>query len=342
MPMLSEIPAEDADSFAQLALKGIPREYPNKPSNVMMDAQGVRSPRQMHPIFFGSFDWHSSVHGHWMLVRLLRTVPSVKSSKDIEALLNAQFTAEKVAAEVAYFQAEGNSSFERMYGWAWFLHLMSELRTWDDPRAEAWAKILTPLEKKLVKLTEGYLPRLTWPVRTGTHQDTSFALGMILDYARAVKNVELETLIISCSKEYFLKDTNYPVAYEPSGNDFFSSGLNEADLMRRVLSPNDFVTWLDAFFPTLKSDGSLGNLLTPTEVSDVTDGHLVHLAGLNFCRAWTFRGIANALPEDDARRTIMRKAADEHIQTGLKYVTSGHYEGEHWLATFAVYALQAG
>jgi len=283
MPALSDIPTSDAESLARLALKGIPREYPNKPSNVMLNAQGVRSPRQMHPIFFGSYDWHSSVHGHWMLVRLLRTTPTMKITGEIETLLNAQFTPDKVAAEVAYFQAEGNSSFERMYGWAWFLQLMAELYTWDDPRTKVWAQTLAPLEHELVKLTEGYLPRLTWPVRTGTHQDTSFALGMILDYAGTIQNQSLANMLVNRSREYFLKDTNYPVTYEPSGNDFFSSGLNEADLMRRVLPHTEFVAWFDAFFPTLKSDGTLGNLLTPSEVSDVTDGHLVDVSRNRQC-----------------------------------------------------------
>lgn len=324
-----------AESFAALALKGIPREYPNKPSNVMMDVNGVRSPREMHPIFYGSFDWHSSVHGHWMLVHLLRSFPEMSCAEEIQTLLSAQFTTEKVAGEVAYFQLEGNGSFERMYGWAWFLQLMMELRGWESSDSQAWAKTLEPLEKEIVGLILGYLPRLTWPIRSGTHQDTAFALGMILDYARSQKNEALVSLIEKRSRDYYLADKDYPVAYEPSGHDFFSSGLNEADLMRRILPQKDFIVWFDGFFPMLKTDQTLGNLLTPAVVSDVTDGHLVHLAGLNFNRAWTMRGVAAALPDKDPRRSLLLKSAGDHVEAGNRYVLSGHYEGEHWLAVYA-------
>jgi hypothetical protein len=336
---LSTLTHEQVDAFAELALTGIPQEYPNKPSNMMATAEDVLSPRAMHPAFFGSFDWHSSVHGHWMLVRLLRTFPDAPSAGKIRALLDGQFTAEKMQAEANYFKHKHNTSFERMYGWAWALQLANELHSWKgDADARRWAKNFAPLEKIITSLTKDYLPKLTWPVRTGVHQDTGFALALTLDYARAVADVDLEKLIIAKSREFYLNDRDYPVAYEPSGNDFFSSGLNEADLMRRVLTQAEFPAWLGQFLPGIR-DQKLGNLLTPAEVSDVTDGHLVHLAGLNSNRTWCFNGIASALPEDDPRAPILRAAAKDHLAKGMAYVFSGHYEGEHWLATFAVYAL---
>ena len=324
--------------FAQLALKGIFREYPNKPSNVMATADAVLSPKAMHPVFYGSFDWHSSVHGHWMLIHLLREYPHASVAREIEAALNKQFTAKKLIAELAYFQRKENRSFERMYGWAWALRLAAELRTWDDPRAKGWATLFEPLEQEIVALSMGYLPRLTWPIRTGVHPDTAFALGQILDYALAVKNMELEKLILERAKDFYLEDRDYPVDYEPSGEDFFSACLNEADLMRRVLNPKEFSLWLERFLPGLQNR-QMGNLATPAVVSDVTDGKLVHLAGLNLARAWTLHGIASALSGGDDRKAFLEAVAGAHCETGLQYVFSGHYEGEHWLATFAIYAL---
>ncbi len=325
--------------LARLALAGIPTEYPNKPSEVLVDDASLRTPRAMHPAFFGSFDWHSSVHGHWMLVRLLRLYPESPVAAEIEALLNKQLTPEKMRQEADYFtETKFNRAFERMYGWAWALRLAAELHAWDDPRAQRWSEAFAPLEDILVTLTKEYLPKLTWPVRTGVHPDTGFALAFTLDYARVVKDAELEKLVVERARAFYEKDRDYPTAYEPSGQDFFSSGLNEADLMRRVLPPKEFAEWLTGFLPGL-AEGKAGNLLTPVEVSDVTDGHLVHLAGLNLCRAWTFSGIASALPEDDPRVAVLRSATAEHLEAGFRYVFSGHYEGEHWLATFAVYAL---
>lgn len=321
------------EAFARLALEGLFKEFPNKPSNVMQSAEGVRRPREMHPVFYGCFDWHSSVHGHWMLLHLLRTYPEAPVAAEIEAALDRQFRRELMERETAYFEEKGNQSFERMYGWAWLLRLAAELRSWEDERALRWARALQPLEEKIVELTMGYLPRLTWPIRTGVHPDTAFALGQILDYARVVENKALATLIEERALVYYGDDHSYPVLYEPSGEDFFSAGLNEADFMRRVLDPPLFRPWLEQFLPRF------ANLARPVGVSDVTDGKLVHLAGLNLSRAWTFNGIASVLPNDDPRRVPAIHAARIHLEAGLKYVFSGHYEGEHWLATFAVYTL---
>jgi len=327
---------EQAAAFAQLALAGIPTEFPNKPSNTMATAADVRSPREMHPAFFGCFDWHSSVHGHWMLVRLLRVNSTMANAAEVRSVLNDQLTSEKMIAEAAYFREDHNKSFERMYGWAWLLKLVTELHGWDDADAPKWREALRPLEDVIVERAEDYLPKLSFPIRTGVHPDTGFALSLLLDYSRAIENESLEALIIHKAKEFYEQDRNYPAHYEPSGHDFFSSGFNEADLMRRVLKPAEFADWLDQFLPQLR-DNSMGAMMEPVEVTDVTDGHLVHLAGLDLSRAWTMEGIAEGLPKDDARRAILLKSAEQHLIAGKKYVDSGHYEGEHWLATFAVY-----
>ena len=326
-------------SFAKLALKNIHTEYPNKPSNVVWDADSVRQPKEMHPAFYGCFDWHSSVHGHWMLIRLLKDYPENSMDQEIREKLRQNLSRANLDAELAYFQEKHHKTFERTYGWAWYLRMADELEGWDDPDGKLWRENVKGLEELLVERTIDYLPKLTFPIRTGTHPDTGFALAQILDYARTMKNTKLEELIVKRARDYYFKDVDYPTRYEPSGQDFFSSCLNEADLMRRVLTPEEFGKWFDEFLPTL-IDGEGGNLLIPVEVSDVTDGYIVHLAGLNLNRGWCMQGIASVLEDDDPRAALLKKSAAEHAQTGYKYVFSGHYEGDHWLATFAIY-LQA-
>lgn len=327
---------ERAAAFVQLALKGIDREYPNKPGETLRDAKDIMSPSAMHPAFFGNFDWHSCVHGHWLVVRLLRVVPDLPNAAVARAAMAKHLTAENLAVEAAYFESKENKSFERMYGWAWALRLAAELKAWDDPDARQWAKNIAPLEKKLVALTKEFLPKLTYPVRTGTHPDTAFALGQIIDYARAVGDAELEKSAAARARQYYLGDKNYPTNYEPSGEDFFSPGLNEADLLRRVLSRDEFSNWLDSFLPGLRG-GELGNWAKAAEVSDLSDARIVHLVGLNLSRAWTLRGVISALAPDDPRRVTLERSVSLHEAAGLKHVFSGNYEGEHWLATFAVY-----
>lgn len=338
LPVSAVLSNDEVTALARLALKGIEQEYPNKPSNVLNDPDDVLSPRQMHPAFYGCFDWHSSVHGHWMLVRLLKLYPKSSVAEETRQLLNRQLTEENMIAEAGYFRQKHNRSFERMYGWAWLLQLVRELHTFDDSDARQWRQNLKPLEQVIVQHAKDYLPKLSYPIRVGTHTDTAFALGMELDYARTVKDAEFQELIIRKAREFYLKDRNYPAHYEPSGHDFFSSGLNEADLMRRVLTPTEFAAWLQQFLPGLESN-ALGTMLEPVEVSDVTDGHLVHLAGLDLARAWTMTGVASALEESDGRKTVLQNAVEPHLRAGMSYVNSGHYEGEHWLATFAVYHL---
>ena len=335
---MARLTADQVTEFAKLALTGIPTEYPNKPSNVMNSIDDVQSPREMHPAFFGNFDWHSSVHGHWMLVRILRRHPNIEIAGRIRKTLNKQLTAEKLQAEAAYFSQKHNKSFERMYGWAWLLQLVRELHTWDDSDARTWRQNLVPLEEMILQRIHEYLPKLSFPIRVGTHTDTAFALSMELDYAKIVGDHKLAELVISKARQFYLSDRNYPAHYEPSGHDFFSSGFNEADLMRRILLAKEFTQWLDAFLPQLGNNG-MGSMMQPVEVPDVTDGHLVHLAGLDLSRAWTMNGIASVLPESDGRHRMLIASVDAHAKIGLQYVTSGHYEGEHWLATFAVYHL---
>lgn len=335
-----ELPTEKVSALIDLALKGIETEYPNKPSNVMATAEDVQSPQEMHPVFYGCFDWHSSVHGHWLLVRLMKLYPDNPRVVGVRELLNRQLTAVKLLKEAEYFDAKQNKSFERMYGWAWLLRLAAELENWEDNDGREWAKNLQPLEEQLVTLAREYLPKLSFPIRTGQHPDTGFALAQLLDYARIKGNAELEEEIVAFAKAKYTEDYDYPARYEPSGHDFFSTCLNEADLMRRILEPDEFSKWLDQFLPELaKSGGTAESLKTPAKVSDVTDGKLVHLAGLNFNRAWTQAGVASVLPESDGRRIVLEQSIKDHKAAGLEYVFSGHYEGEHWLATFAVYVL---
>lgn len=341
LPELNErLSVDQVSAFAHLAMANIHREYPNKPGNVVWDRESVRTPQTMHPAFYGCFDWHSSVHGHWVLVRLLKDYPDHPLQAEIRSKLDQNLTIEKLQAETDHFNEHHNRMFERMYGWAWLLRLAAELETWDDPQGKRWRAAIRPLEDLLVQKVMDYLPKLTWPIRTGVHPDTGFALAQELDYAEVVGNDRLAELIRQRARDYYLADTDYPTQYEPSGQDFFSSCLNEADLMRRVLDGKEFAKWLDAYLPTLV-DGDGGNLLRPVEVSDVTDGYIVHLAGLNLSRAWCMQGIAKSLPPGDTRIELLSRSAAEHAKKGFGYVFSGHYEGDHWLATFAIY-LQAG
>ena len=326
------------DAFAQLALKNIHREYPNKTGDVLAGPEAVKSPKALHPAFYGCFDWHSSVHGHWMLVKLLKDYPQHSVCESIRSNLAINLTKENLDAEFAYFSADEHKSFERTYGWAWYLTLVAELDGWDDDQGRQWRSNLKPLEDLLVQRTLDYLPKLSYPVRTGVHADSGFGLAFILDYARAVNNEALEKAIVDRARFFYLKDRDYPTLYEPSGQDFFSSCLNEADLMRRVLSREEFVQWFDEYLPSLR-DGDGGNLLVPVEVSDVTDGYIVHLAGLDLSRGWCLQGIAQSLPEGDPRVALLNQSAAAHADKGFSYVFSGAYEGEHWLATFAVYLL---
>ncbi|MEP6993917.1 MAG: DUF2891 domain-containing protein [Acidobacteriota bacterium] len=326
-----------AERFANLALNCVDREYPNKPEQVFEGASDVRSPREFHPAFFGCYDWHSSVHGHWLLTRLLTTHPELASAARIRALLEEHFSAAAIGAEARYLDQKSNRAFERPYGWAWTLRLATDLATADDAQERSWRARFQPLEDGVVARLVDYLPKLTHPVRTGVHPNTAFALALALDYARATGRKDFERVLLARSHEYFGGDRACPLAYEPSGEDFFSPCLAEADLMRRVLPPREFARWLRSFLPQISGRNALR--LTPAVVTDPTDPKLVHLDGLNLSRAWMLRGIARGLPPSDSRRAILRNASDAHAAAGLARVTSGNYGGEHWLASFAVYLL---
>ena len=296
-----------AAGWAKLALRCIEQEYPNKPEHIMNSAIEVRSPRALHPAFYGCFDWHSCVHGHWMLVRLLRLFPDLPEAANIRRALNRNLTPENIRAEVAYLDEPNRKSFERTYGWAWLLKLEQELRAWEDSDGRRWAANLEPLAQAIVKRYQDFLPRQTYPIRTGVHPNTAFGLTFALDYARAAGLNDFQQLLQERARSYFKEDRNYPAAWEPGGEDFLSPALVEADLMRRVLPSEDFRSWFKTFLPELSRQHSL---LTPAEVTDRTDPKLVHLDGLNLSRAWCMLGIAGALPQPTptVRRCCRRPA----------------------------------
>lgn len=329
---------EIASGFSRLALECIHKEYPNKPSHVINHESDVKSPRALHPSFYGCFDWHSAVHGHWMLVRLLHLFPDLPEANDIRTALNENLTAENILAEAEYFQQKNRKSFERTYGWAWLLKLAEELHGWSDPDGKIWFENLSPLVEIIVDRYLDFLPRQTYPIRTGVHPNTAFGIAFALDYAREIGDVELETILVERSMTYYSSDRDYPAAWEPGGEDFFSPCLMEADLMRRVMKPDSFQTWFDMFLPGLTKNKP-ADLLQPATVADRTDPKIVHLDGLNLSRAWCMIGIVSALPPYDPRRDMLGDAAMKHAQDALAHVASGNYEGEHWLASFAVYML---
>lgn len=320
----AELTPAQASAFAKLALKGLGKEYPNKLDHVMASADDVKSPRSLHPAFYGSFDWHSSVHGHWMLVRLLRTMPTLPESKAIRDVLNEHLTKENLEREAAYFAKPDAKSFERPYGWAWLLKLAEELHDWDDADAKQWKANLAPLADVIVKRYLDYFPKQTYPTRSGVHSNTAFGLMFAHDYAKATKHARLRELIEERARFYFLQDEDAPAKWEPGGADFFSPVLMEADLMRRVLPADEFKVWFAKFLPK--------PVFTPATVTDRSDGHLVHLDGLNLSRAWCLKNLSKERPE-------FAKLAEDHTDASLAHVGSGDYAGEHWLASFAVYLL---
>ncbi len=335
---LSAPAPEDLDRFARLALDCVHREYPNKISHVMTDDGDVQPPRALFPAFYGCFDWHSSVHGHWLLVRVLKMSPDGPLTQEIRAALAQSFTAQNIAAEVAYFDGEDRASFERPYGIAWFLQLIAELEESDDPQLREWRETLRPLETRIVANVKAWLPKLAYPIRIGTHNQTAFAFGLMIDYARTVGDAELETMLVGATLKFHAGDVNCPLAYEPSGEDFLSPCLMEADLMRRAMPRAEYSRWLTGFMPQIPSDGS-GDWLAPGVVLDSSDGKLVHLDGVNLSRAWALEGIASALGEDDPRTPSLLAAAALHRETGVAAVSGEHYSGGHWLASFATYLL---
>ena len=332
--MASILTSELAGQFAAIALGHVRREYPNKPEHVLDGPEDARTPAALHPIFHGSYDWHSCVHGHWMLARLLRRFPDLPAAASIRALFDAQFTPEKVAGECAYLAVPSVAGFKRPYGWAWLLKLAEELLHQDEPR---WALELAPLAGIFAQRFRDFLPVATYPVRVGTHFNTAFGLRMAADYAEASQDSSLLNLLRETARRWHGTDADCPAWGEPSGDDFLSPALMEAECLRRLLPPAEFAPWLDRFLPRL-AEGVPATLFQPATVSDRTDGKIAHLDGLNLSRAWCWRSLASALPEADARRALALEAAERHLAASLPHLADD-YMGEHWLASFATLAL---
>jgi hypothetical protein len=333
---------EAAARFAALALKCLHQEYPNHVSHTLNSDADARPPRQLTPAFYGCLDWHSDVHGHWLLVRLLRTYPQAPFAGEARAALNQSFTEENIAAEAAYLRAPGRTSFERPYGLAWLLTLAAELRAWDDPDARRWSATLAPLEAEALTRLQTWLPKLHYPIRIGEHDQTAFSFGLAWDWAGVTGDTHMRELLADAAARFYRADVNCPLAYEPSGEDFLSPCLAEADFMRRVLPPREFAAWLGAFLPQIPR-GAASAWLAPGVVTDRSDPKLAHVDGLNLSRAWMLEGIAHGLPPSDARIPALRAAAQAHSAAALPAVTGEYYEGGHWLGTFAVYlTTQAG
>ena len=337
----SAAPAEELDPgaagrFAALALKCLHLEYPNHLSHVLDGASDARTPHELHPAFYGCLDWHSDVHGHWLLVRLLRLNPQAPFAAQARAELARSFTPHNIAVEVDYLRGAGRASFERPYGLAWLLALARELRAWQDPQAQEWSRTLEPLEHEAAQRLERWIPVLHYPIRIGEHDQTAFSFGLVWDWAQARHETQMRERLADAARRFYLPDRGCPLRYEPSGEDFLSPCLAEADFIRRVLPPPRFARWLTAFLPSIPHSASQP-WLAPAVVTDRSDPKLAHIDGLNLSRAWMLEGIASGLPAGDARLPALRLAAQRHRQAALPAVTGEHYEGGHWLGTFAVY-----
>jgi hypothetical protein len=346
------------ERFARLALGCVAREFPHKLDHVLEGEASVKSPRQLHPAFYGCFDWHSAVHGHWLLAHLLRTGRGGRWEPEARGKLGANLTRANLEAEAEYFRSPERKSFERPYGWAWLLKLQEEFYLWDDPEAETWFDSLKPLAAAVVEKYLDFFPRQQYPIRTGTHFNTAFGLAFAHEYATTLTTdansgaktldaehartlAELRALVEERARAYFASDTDCPASWEPGGDEFLSPCLVVADLMRRVLTPEEFARWFAKFLPGV-GEGKPASLLTPADVSDRSDPKIVHLDGLNLSRAWCMRNVARALPSEDPARAVLDASARRHADATLPHVTSGDYAGEHWLATFAVLMLSSG
>lgn len=318
-----------ASRLIQLPMNCIKTPLPYKSGHVIGDSSDFQFPQEHHPAFYGCFDWHSAVHGHWSMVWLLSQFPELEMAAEAKSMLASNLTEENIAKEIEYFQLNRYvRSFERTYGWAWLLKLQAELDNWEDPMGRQMAANLQPLADTICIKYMDYLPKLVYPIRVGEHTNTAFGLAFAWDYAAQSGKEELKTMIESRAREFYLTDAECPWSWEPSGYDFLSPCLEEADLMRRVLSPEEYNAWLNNFLPNLDSNQGY----VPAVVSDRTDGKLVHLDGLNFSRAWCLFSMS----EGDRDFTAL---AEEHLQFSLRNIVDGDYAGEHWLASFALYAL---
>jgi streptogramin lyase len=329
-----------AARFANLALKCLHEEYPTHISHTLNSAADARTARELWPAFYGCFDWHSAVHGHWLLTRLLHEFPDAPFAASARSALAQSLTPENLAGEVAYLKQDNRASFERPYGLAWLLQLSAELRQWQDPQGRQWSLALRELEGEAASRLKTWLPKLHYPIRVGEHDQTAFSFGLMWDWAGVTGDTEMRSLLTDAAQRFYLKDRDCPLTYEPSGEDFLSPCLAEADFMRRVLEPQAYAHWLSGFLPGISRHVE-GAWLSPAVVTDRADPKLAHLDGLNLSRAWMLEGMAHGLPEADPRIRTLRQIADQHRQAALPWITGEHYEGGHWLGTFAVYLTTA-
>ena len=334
---LDGLTPEAIEPYVRLALDAARRPYPYHMVHVVNSDADVRPPRELNPAFYGCFDWHSAVHGHWTLARGIHLFPDAPWADEAQAALRDNLTEANLKREAEYFNAPGREGFERPYGLAWVLQLVAELREIKSVHAINWARWLRPLEKIADGRLGLCLLQLSHPVRSGEHGQTAFAMGLALDYARVDRDRPFAQSLVKRAREFFLADATAPLAYEPSGHDFLSPTLAEADLMRRVLPREEFATWLHSFLPQIPQDRSTEWL--PPAWSHLDDGKLAHLDGLCLSRAWMLEGIAHGLPEGDARRTALLATAQAHAFVGLERAREGTYSRAHWLGTFAVYYL---
>jgi hypothetical protein len=317
-----------ANQFAGIALGHVTREYPNKLDHVLAGPADARGPRDLHPVFYGSFDWHSCVHGYWMLANLYRRFPVMPNAPTIRALFDTHLTQDRIAGECAYLAAASTHGFERPYGWAWLLKLAAELALHDTPQGRTWSAALQPLARIFADRFMAFLPLATYPIRAGVHTNTAFAARLALDY----RDEPLRTALIDAVRRWYTADADCQ-AWEPGGDEFLSAALIEAECMRAALPEAEFRPWFAGFLPRL-GQGLPASLFTPAIVSDRSDGKIAHLDGLNLSRAWCWRALAPFAPDPDAAH----RTAQAHFDASLPHV-SGEYMGEHWLASFAVLAL---
>jgi hypothetical protein len=332
--MTRKLTPELASRFAAIALGHVTREYPNKLDHVLAGPADALGPRALHPIFYGSFDWHSCVHGHWLLASLYRRFPDMAEACDIRALLDSQFTPDKVAGELAYLSRPNSRGFERPYGWAWLLMLAAELARHTSGEGRAWSAAIKPLAEAFAERFIAFLPIASYPIRAGTHANTAFALALAWEYAAVTNDSLLAKSIAERARGWYGTDTDCQ-AWEPDGDAFLSPALIEAECMRRILPPDEFRTWFASFLPYVGLEKPAA-LFAPALVSDRTDGKIAHLDGLNLSRAWCWRGIATAL--DEPEKAVALAAAERHLEASLPEIAAD-YAGEHWLASFALLAL---
>lgn len=323
-----------------VVLQNIQREYPNKLDHVINGKEDLKSPKELHPVFYGSFDWHSAVHSHWFLVKALKSYDNLledSQKKEIRHILHKHFTPDNVRGEIEYLNQPSRESFERTYGWAWILKLTEELYTWKDQDAQKWLETLQPLTNMFVKRYMTFLPRLSYPIRTGVHPNTAFALDFALSYGRTTGNQQLVEVVEQRVRSYYAKDKMAPLDWEPSGEDFFSPCLMEADLMSKVLPQSEFMSWLREFLPRFFVDDDRP-LLEPAQVdqSDRSDPKLVHLDGLNLSRSWNLLSLASKVSDMTLRKRL-KECSKVHEDKAVNHILSGDYVGQHWLATFAMY-----